>query len=58
MRWGTDAGMHALALGCTDLADDSRRRLWRSWGARERLLEYHEFPSRPRGLVALAGGNR
>jgi hypothetical protein len=58
MRWGTDAGMHALALGCTDVADDSRRRLWRSWGARERLLEYHEFPSRPRGLVALAGGNR
>jgi hypothetical protein len=56
MRWGADAGMHALALGCTELADDSRRGLWRSWGAQERLLEYHEFPSRPRALWALAGG--
>ena len=43
IRGGCAAGMHTLDLGRTDVDHKSLREFKTSWGAHERVLEYHEL---------------
>jgi Acetyltransferase (GNAT) domain len=53
IRWGCEAGMRALDLGCIGFDREDLRRFRRAWGAEERLLEVITFDAAtpaPRGL--------
>jgi hypothetical protein len=43
IRWGGEAGMHALDLGRTDWGHDSLRAFKLAWGADESELRYHRL---------------
>jgi CelD/BcsL family acetyltransferase involved in cellulose biosynthesis len=43
IRWGCEAGMRTLDMGRTDWGHESLREFKLSWGAGERVLEYHEL---------------
>jgi CelD/BcsL family acetyltransferase involved in cellulose biosynthesis len=48
IRWGCQAGLQRLDLGRTDLGQEGLRSFKRSWGAEERLLEYHALADEER----------
>jgi CelD/BcsL family acetyltransferase involved in cellulose biosynthesis len=48
IRGGCAAGMHTLDMGRTDVGHETLREFKLSWGAQERVLEYHELSDAPR----------
>jgi hypothetical protein len=48
IRWGCEAGIETLDLGCTEFGETTAREFNRSWGAEERVLEFTSLDESPR----------
>jgi hypothetical protein len=57
VRWGCAAGMRRLSLGRTPFGCTGLREFKLSWGAEERVLEFHEIGDGPPRAPAQASGS-